>query len=71
VKLTAKQTKLLEALVQRPIIAPWSNIDLVTLRQLKLVDEAMANGANGRLHTSKVWTLTNDGRRYLAERGYE
>ncbi|WIA55488.1 hypothetical protein N6H05_21035 [Sphingobium sp. WTD-1] len=68
-KLTAKQTRLLELLAQRMIIAPWSNIDLVKLMQLKLVDEAIAYGANGRLHSSKVWTLTDAGRRHLAEKG--
>lgn len=68
-KLTAKQTKLLELLAQRMIIAPWSNIDLVKLMQLELVDEAIAYGANGRLHSSKVWALTDAGRCYLAEKG--
>lgn len=69
-KLTAKQTKLLELLAQRAIIAPWSNLDLVKLMQLKLVAEAIAYGANGRLHSSKIWTLTDAGRRHLADGGH-
>lgn len=68
-KLTAKQDKLLDLLAQRAIIAPWSNLDLVKLMQLKLVDEAIAYGANGRLHSSKVWTLSDAGRRHIADRG--
>lgn len=67
-KLTAKQIRLLELLAQRAIIAPWSNLDLVKLEQMKLVADAVAYGANGRLHSSKVWTLTDAGRR-LAEGG--
>lgn len=68
-KLTAKQIKLLELLAQRAIIAPWSNLDLTKLMQMKLVADAVAYGANGRLHSSKVWTLTDAGRRRLAEGG--
>jgi len=67
-KLTAKQAGLLATLAKGAIVAPWSTMDLVKLSQMKLVDEAFAFGANGRLHSSKIWTLNDAGRRALAER---
>jgi len=67
-KLTAKQFRLLETLTKGAIDAPWSSIDLVKLAQMELVIEAFAYGANGRLHTSKIWTLTEQGRDRLRKR---
>ena len=67
-KLTKKQAGLLTTLAKGAIVAPWSSIDLTKLAQLKLVDQAFAFGTNGRLHSSKIWTLTDAGRRALAER---
>lgn len=64
---TKKQVTLLGAMAAKPVIAPWSNIDLAKLEQMKLVSGAMAFGANGRLHTSKIWTLTEAGIRFVAE----
>lgn len=62
---TIKQVRLLAAMAKTPAIAPWSCLDLVKLEQLKLVSGAIAIGANGKLHTSKVWTLTDAGRRLV------
>lgn len=67
-KLAAKQNRLLESLAKMPVIAPWSNIDLVKMGQMGLVDEQIALGANGRVHSSKVYTLSAKGRGLLAER---
>ncbi|MFY9350338.1 MAG: hypothetical protein WBL20_03030 [Sphingobium sp.] len=67
--LTKKQIGLLETLAKGVIVAPWSTIDLVKLSQQKLVSETLAFGVNGRLHSSKIWTLTDEGCRYLDERG--
>ena len=66
-KLTAKQIDLLRILAVRWIVAPWSSIDLNKLEQMKLVSGDLAFGANGKVHTSKVWTLTDAGRRFVAE----
>lgn len=66
-KLTNKQIKLLGTLAIKPVIAPWSSIDLVKLEQMQLVMSVMAFGANGKLHTSKIWTLTDAGCRFVAE----
>lgn len=65
--LTNKQIKLLGTLAVKPVIAPWSCIDLVKLEQMQLVLGVMALGANGKLHTSKNWTLTDVGCRFVAE----
>lgn len=65
--LSNKQIKLLGSLAIKSVIAPWSSIDLVKLEQMKLVSGAIAFGANGKVHTSKVWTLTDAGRRFVAE----
>ncbi len=66
-KPTSKQIRLLAGMVKAPAIAPWSCLDLVQLEQLKLVSGAIAIGANGKVHTSKVWTLTDGGRRFVTE----
>lgn len=66
-KLTNRQNKLLGILAVRWVVAPWSSIDLVKLEQMKLVSGDLAFGANGKVHTSKVWTLTDVGRRFVAE----
>lgn len=65
--LTNKQIKLLGILAIKPVIAPWSSMDLVKLEQMKLVSGAIAFGANGKVHTSKVWTLTGAGYNYVAK----
>ncbi|MEC8033960.1 MAG: hypothetical protein VX205_03080 [Pseudomonadota bacterium] len=65
-KLTVKQTKLLVTLAKGAIVAPWSSLELVKLAQMRLVAEDFAFGTNGRLHTSKIWTLTDAGRQALA-----
>lgn len=65
--LTNKQIKLLGILAVKPVVAPWSSLDLVRLEHMKLVAGVIALGANGKVHTSKVWTLTDAGRRFVAE----
>ncbi|MFC3442580.1 hypothetical protein ACFOKF_15500 [Sphingobium rhizovicinum] len=65
--LTNKQIKLLGILATRWIIAPWATIDLVKLEQMNLVAGDLAFGANGKVHTSKVWMLTVAGRQFVAE----
>lgn len=62
--LSNKQIKLLGILAVRWIVAPWSSINL---EQMGLVAGDVAFGANGKVHTSKVWLLTDAGRRYVAE----
>lgn len=62
-----KQIRLLAAMAHKPVIAPWSCLDLVKLEQRKLVAGEVAVGANGKLHSSKVWTLTDAGRHFVAE----
>lgn len=65
--LTNKQIKLLGVLAVRWVVAPWSSIDLVKLEQMKLVSGHIAVGSNGKVHTSKVWTLTEAGILFVAE----
>lgn len=65
-KLSPKQMRLLQSMTRKPVIAPWSTLDLTILEQLKLVSGEIAFGANGKVHTSKVWTIT-DGGRLIAE----
>lgn len=64
--LSKKQVGLLATMAKGAIVAPWSSMELVKLAQMKLVSEAFAFGMNGRLHSSKVWTLTDAGRQALA-----
>lgn len=63
--LTNKQIRLLGVLATRWIVAPWSTIDLVKMEQMGLVVGDLAFGANCKVHTSKVWTLTDAGRRLV------
>ena len=63
--LTAKQVFLLGSMAVKPVIAPWSSPDLVKLERVGLVSGQIAFGANCRVHTSKVWTLTDGGRLVL------
>jgi len=53
-----------------PVIAPWSNRELTALQQYKFVKATYALSAAGKSHTSKVWKITEEGQRFLAdERG--
>lgn len=66
--LTKKQITLLANMTRKsPVIAPWSNRDLVTLSQLGFVDETLGWAADGRVSGSKVWTITDKGRRFIDE----
>lgn len=65
--LTNKQIKLLIVLAVKPVVAPWSNPVLFELGKLGLVEGEIVADVNGSIHTSKVWTLTDAGRRYVAE----
>lgn len=68
--LTKKQIALLGAMARKsPVIAPWSNRDLVTLHQRGFVDEALAWATDGRVSGSKVWTISDAGHRFLDEQG--
>lgn len=67
-KLTAKQLGLLQTMTKGAIVAPWSNLDLVKLTQMKLASDDFAFGMNGRLSSSKIYRLTAEGRRFLDER---
>ena len=64
--LTNKQIKLLKVLEQRSsVLAPWANPDLLALDRLGYVTAAFAFAPSGRLHTSKIWTITELGRDFL------
>lgn len=64
--LTNKQIALLKVLAKRtPVLAPWTNPDFVALQQPGYVTGEVAFAPNGRLHSSKVWTITDRGRDFL------
>lgn len=66
--LNKKQISLLTNMTRKsPVIAPWSNRDLVALSQLGFVEETVGWAADGRVSGSKVWTITDKGRRFIDE----
>lgn len=62
---TPKQIRLLTGMFNRPVIAPWSCSDLVKLERAGLVSGKIASHANGTVHSSKVWMLTDSGHLFL------
>lgn len=64
---TAKQVRILEAMLRKPVIAAWSHRDLNPLMQMGLVSDALALGADCKVHSSKIWTITDKGRLFLNE----
>lgn len=66
-KLSSKQIGLLRSIAIKPVIAPWSSVDLVKLERAGLVSSEVAYGADGKVHSSKIWELTTEGRRYVPE----
>lgn len=65
--LTNKQIKLLGILAVKPVVAPWANPVMFNLNKMGLVTGEIAADVNGKVHTSKVWTLTDAGKRFVAE----
>lgn len=65
--LSSKQARLLKSMSVKSVIAPWSSVDLVKLERAGMVTGEVAYGADGKVHTSKIWELTANGRRFVAE----
>lgn len=50
-----------------PVVAPWNHRQLSQLRSRGFVDDVAARQAAGRLSSNKIWTITEQGRRFLEE----
>lgn len=66
--LTQKAINVLKTLDKGyPVIAPWSNHELNILESAKFAKSAYAMSPGGKAHTSKVWEITENGKRFLIE----
>lgn len=66
--ITAKQVAVLKRLAKlSPMVASWKHAELSPLQSMGFVQRASAYQASGRLSQAAIWTITEQGRRFLEE----
>lgn len=66
--ITAKEIKLLQLLAKgEPVLASWFHQNLCDLQRAGHASSTVLLAANGKLSASKLWTITDMGRRFLTE----
>ena len=54
----------------KPVIAVWSHPELNMLESARLAISTYAVAPTGKIHTSRLWTITDEGQAFLRnERG--